>query len=218
MWWNMSTEMRAEFEDWHSHEHFPERLGIPGFLRSSRWCAADGGAGVFVLYELEDHGILSSPAYLERLNDPTPWTRKLMPHHTDMMRSQSRVLASWGGLTALCAMTLRFVSGETGDRRAFCSAIRGVLAGLAARRGLVGVHLLEHEAPSIEQTAEQKIRGVPDRFAELVVLVTAYDETALRTLTSTDLSVASLRALGANKPPSPNYFLLSHCALPPDVQ
>ena len=34
MWWDMAPEMKADFEDWHSHEHFPERLGIPGFLRA----------------------------------------------------------------------------------------------------------------------------------------------------------------------------------------
>jgi hypothetical protein len=37
MWWNMATERREEFEHWHSHDHFPERMGIPGFQRGSRW-------------------------------------------------------------------------------------------------------------------------------------------------------------------------------------
>jgi len=35
MWWNIAPEHREEFEHWHSHEHFPERMGIPGFLRGS---------------------------------------------------------------------------------------------------------------------------------------------------------------------------------------
>ena len=48
MWWDMAPEARADFEDWHSHEHFPERLGIPGFRRGSRWCSAAGGEGFFV--------------------------------------------------------------------------------------------------------------------------------------------------------------------------
>jgi hypothetical protein len=53
MWWNMVPSQRAEFEDWHSHEHFPERMGIPGFLRGSRWAKVDGGEGFFVIYELD---------------------------------------------------------------------------------------------------------------------------------------------------------------------
>ena len=42
MWWDISPEMRAEWEDWHTHEHMPERLGIPGFLRGTRWVADSG--------------------------------------------------------------------------------------------------------------------------------------------------------------------------------
>ena len=53
MWWDMAPAHRVEFEDWHSHEHFAERLGIPGFLRGSRWADAAGGNGFFVMYELD---------------------------------------------------------------------------------------------------------------------------------------------------------------------
>jgi hypothetical protein len=49
MWWDMAPEMRAEFEHWHTHEHFPERLGIPGFLRAARWADVQGD-GFFVMY------------------------------------------------------------------------------------------------------------------------------------------------------------------------
>ena len=43
MWWEVSAEDRAELEHWHAHEHFPERLGLPGFRRASRWTAVDDG-------------------------------------------------------------------------------------------------------------------------------------------------------------------------------
>src|ERR1700709_2322963 len=89
MWWDMAPAMRQEFEDWHTHEHFPERLGVPGFLRSSRWTSANGGEGIFVLYELRDHEVLSSAEYVGRLNAPTPWSTKLMPHHKNMVRTQN---------------------------------------------------------------------------------------------------------------------------------
>ena len=62
MWWDMTPALRAEFEDWHSHEHFPERMGVPGFRRGTRWISATGDDSVFVLYEVESHDTLSSPA------------------------------------------------------------------------------------------------------------------------------------------------------------
>ena len=51
MWWDVAPEMKAEWEDWHSHEHMPERLAIPGFLRGTRWIALSGEPSYFVLYE-----------------------------------------------------------------------------------------------------------------------------------------------------------------------
>jgi hypothetical protein len=47
MWWNMASDLRSEFEDWHSHEHFPERMRIPGFRRGSRWAGEGGAEGFF---------------------------------------------------------------------------------------------------------------------------------------------------------------------------
>ena len=32
----------AEHDEWHTHEHLPERLSIPGFLRGTRWIAVRG--------------------------------------------------------------------------------------------------------------------------------------------------------------------------------
>jgi len=97
MWWDVAGDVRAEFEHWHSHEHFAERMAIPGFRRASRWRSASDGSGVFVMYELENHDVLSSPAYLARLNAPTPWSTKMMPHHRGMVRTQCRVLETRGG-------------------------------------------------------------------------------------------------------------------------
>jgi hypothetical protein len=42
MWWEIDAACRDDFEHWHSHEHLPERLGIPGFRRATRWRQADG--------------------------------------------------------------------------------------------------------------------------------------------------------------------------------
>src|SRR3569623_2443815 len=114
MWWDIAPEMRGEFQHWHTHEHFPERLSIPGFLRAARWASVEGD-GFFVMYELADHGVLSSPEYLARLNAPTPWSRKLMPHHANMVRSQCEVLESAGAIASCYALTARFSPGSAAD-------------------------------------------------------------------------------------------------------
>jgi hypothetical protein len=113
MWWNVTSEMRPEWEDWHTHEHMPERLAIPGLLRGSRWIAASGAPSYFVLYELDRVETLTGAAYLARLNDPTPWSRQTMPHHCNMVRSLCEVRASFGrGLAGVLAMLQAEVAPE----------------------------------------------------------------------------------------------------------
>ncbi|MFN6994704.1 MAG: hypothetical protein ACK4PH_10900, partial [Aquincola tertiaricarbonis] len=147
MWWDMAAETRPDFEHWHSHEHFPERLGIPGFLRASRWRSTvaheDGGEGFFVMYELADHTTLSSAAYLARLNAPTPWSTRLMPHHRHMVRSQCRVMASAGSAVSGHALTLRMATGGV-TQAGMVEAFGPLCARLALLPGLAGAHLLRH--------------------------------------------------------------------------
>ncbi|RXN83633.1 hypothetical protein C7R54_25470 [Achromobacter aloeverae] len=217
MWWNMADSMRSEFEDWHTHEHFPERLGVPGFLRSTRWTDAHGGAGVFVIYELDTHAVLSSAAYLGRLNAPTPWSRKLMPYHQDMVRSQSHVLATYGSLTARHALTVRLMADGARGVERLCAGLREALACLPGQAGLTGAHLFRHEAPEIAQTTEQKIRKAPDQTVDAVVLLTGYDEAALRAAAAGHLNETALIALGAIGAPAVNLYTLSHSALRSDI-
>ncbi len=196
MWWEIASAAREEFLDWHTHEHLPERLAIPGFRRGSRWACADGGDGFFVMYELESIGVLTGPAYMARLNDPTPWSRKMMPEHRGMVRSLTRVSLSHGGGGASALLTLRLspAPGAAGRLRAGLAAC---LAALPDRPGINGAHLLE-TVPASEAgtpTREQQIRG-GDLTADWVVLVSGYDPGALRVLRDGVLSDAALARAG----------------------
>src|SRR4029079_18499992 len=148
MWWDMSASRRPEFEHWHTHEHLPERLGIPGFRRATRWTSADDGEGIFVMYELDDYDVLASPAYLARLNAPTPWSTRLMPEHRNMVRSQCRVLESCGINPARHALTARR-SHALGRDQELRAAIRRVVVHSRLQAGFAGLQLLRHETPSI---------------------------------------------------------------------
>ena len=196
MWWDIAGETRAEFEHWHSHEHFPERLAIPGFLRASRWSSAEGGTGFFVLYELADYGVLASPAYLARLNAPSPWSARMMPQHRNMVRSQCRVLESRGAMLSRLVLTIRLAP-AAGRAEALQSALRALADGLVQRPGIAGMHLLRHEKPSIAVTEEQRMRGLRDEAADWIVLLSAYDSAELRAVAAAELGDAALEEMGA---------------------
>jgi hypothetical protein len=215
MWWDIAPDMRPEFEDWHSHEHFQERLGVSGFRRASRWASADGGEGFFVLYELEDHGVLASAPYAARLNAPTPWSVRMMPHHRNMVRSQCRVLESRGAVTASHALTVR-MSPAAAEGKLLRAAVGELSQSAWMRPGLVGMHLLRHEAPALARTAEQKIRGDADRVADWVIVASGYDAAALRELGHGELSGAALEAMGAAPGAEQHLYRLTHSAVPAD--
>jgi len=206
MWWDMAPAERAEFEDWHSHEHFPERMGIPGFMRGSRWASAEGTDGFFVLYELDEYETLTSGHYLARLNDPTPWSTKMMPYHRNMVRSQCRVTESFGGGVARSMMTLR-VSPKPGEADALRRHLQDVLSRLPAQPGLTGAHLLHTQTPETGLTQEQKIRGGADAVADWIVLVSGYDAAELSSIAANELSDESLSRAGAFQPHRSHFDL-----------
>lgn len=217
MWWDVAADVRPEFEHWHAHEHFPERLGIPGFRRGSRWTSAEGAEGFFVMYELEDYDVLSSAAYATRLNTPTPWSTRMMPNHRNMVRSQCRVLESEGAVIARHASTIRLsLAKETPD--AFRRAVAALGRSLRGKPGIVGLHLLRHENPPLAATTEQKIRGGSDRVADWVLIACGYDAAALRELGQTDLSADALGRLGAAPGSERHLYGLAYSATPSDVR
>jgi hypothetical protein len=216
MWWDMAASRRSEFEDWHTHEHFPERLGIPGFLRATRWTSADGGEGFFVMYELDAYEVLASPAYAVRLNAPTPWSTRLMPDHRNMIRSQCRVLESCGINPARNALTIR-LSPASGREKELRAAIRDMSEHIPFQRGFAGLHLMRHETPPIATTEEQKIRGNADRTADWVLVACGYEADALRGLSERELSSESLIGMGAAPGAECGLYALSCSATPSDV-
>lgn len=216
MWWDVAADQRPEFEDWHGHEHFQERLAIPGFRRASRWTSADGGEGFFVMYELADHDVLASAPYATRLNAPTVWSTRMMPHHRNMVRSQCRVLESQGAVTARHALTVR-LSPAAGRAESLRQSLAGLAQSVWLRPGLVGLHLLRHETPPLAATTEQKIRGNADRYADWVLVACGYDASALRALGAAEFDEARLRDRGAAPGIESHLYALAYSATPADV-
>lgn len=196
MWWHIAPEQRSEFLDWHTHEHFHERLRIAGFQRGTRWASEDDATGFFVMYELSDREVLAGPAYLERLNNPTPWSVKMMPHHAGMVRTLCQVNASAGAGVGRYMLTLRLspAAERAPQLRAY---LEELVARLPVRRGVTGVHWLEKaDVGQVAQTQEQRIRG-QDRSADWVFLVCGYDAEDLRDLLAAELAPDVLEMHGA---------------------
>lgn len=192
---DVAPDAIAEHDDWHTHEHLPERLSIPGFLRGSRWVATRGHPRYLVLYEVADLATMTSAAYLERLNHPTAWTSKMMPHYRDMTRGLCAVSGSAGlGLGGL-AYVVRFRADPGSHEGTRDWLLHELVPKLPAQRGLGSAHLLEG-AIAAPMTKEQRIRGT-DAAIDSALLVTGYEEEALLRLE--DLGLAQRGAVVARR-------------------
>ena len=174
IWSEIDPGMLEEHDAWHCTEHFPERMAIPGFLSGRRTAALDAATRPqrFIFYEIESVATATSAAYLERLNNPTPWSRKIMAA-SRLNRTLCRIVASEGFGVGGHLLTRRVST--HGERLA------AEVAAIAGAPGIVGAHLLQKDAQVVRPlTGEEKLRrGGRDASADWILLVEAYAAEAL---------------------------------------
>jgi hypothetical protein len=166
-----------EHDRWHTHEHLPERLSIPGFRRGTRWIATEGGPRYMVLYEVASLETLASEPYLARLNNPTPWTASMMPHYRGMTRGLCAVLGSYGRGQGGAAALIRFTTEENRAASLRRWLLEEALPGVPQLPGLGSAHLLQG-AQAAAMTNEQRIRGA-DRAVASALILSGYDRSAV---------------------------------------
>ena len=195
IWCDVAFDVRPEFDHWHAHEHMPERLAIPGFLRGSRW-VSERGEGYFILYEAQSEDVITGASYLERLNNPTPWSRKMMRHHRNMVRGLCHVEASGGTALGQALATVRFTA-EPAKSAELLAGMRDLLAAMPQREGLVAAALLRDLGRMpLRETAEQRLRG-GDSAPHWIALVSGYRADAVDNVVAQELGEANLCSHGA---------------------
>ena len=171
IWHNVPPEARADYFEWHNREHMAERVGIPGFLRGRRYVALNGDPEFCTLYEAESLEVLTGSDYTARLDNPTPWTRRVAPHLHGNVRSLCRVVLSLGTGQGGLMMSWRY-DVMPGKEEAHRTLVEAKLRLLAERPRIVGAHLClgDREASSV-QTAEKKSRPTKALTPSWVVMV-----------------------------------------------
>jgi hypothetical protein len=209
----MTPEGDMEMIRWHDREHVAERVGVPGFLRGRRYAHATAPRQYLDFYETESVETIRSDPYLARLNNPTPWTQRVLPHFRDTFRIGCRVLASVGRAQSGTMLTLRLgpAKGRDADLRSWITG--AAPAELAEPTGVVGVHVLEtmSETTSI-RTAEGKLKGGEVGAAEVVppfvLVVEVTDPRGADALLAGPLAGGALAAHGAAPNPVAGVYRL----------
>jgi hypothetical protein len=79
IWCEIGSEDLVDYHNWQTQEHIADRIYSPGFLGMRLFTNVENPCAHFFLYATENPGVLSSPSYLKILDNPTPWTKRLMP-------------------------------------------------------------------------------------------------------------------------------------------
>ena len=168
IWNDMDAEHQDFYEQWYMTEHFPERLGVPGFRRGRRYEAVEADRRYFSFYELDSPDVLFGEAYLARLNAPTAWTQRIMSVWKGMFRTicerVERKGSALGGYVAAARWEAP-VALEPG----IADRIRGGLADPS----VVAVDVWRAYERQNAATQESQKRGGPDRMITAAVIVEA---------------------------------------------
>jgi hypothetical protein len=160
IWHDIEPGAEAEYMEWHTREHMPERLGVPGFTVGKRLINHDLGRYRYgTIYGGETLEVFGSPAYLERLNHPTPWSLQVQPAFRNFLRVACVRLASRGVGEggALATVRLDLAEGATEhDLRGGADQLAGALLALT---GVCCAHVaLARAEVSAVRTRETELR------------------------------------------------------------
>lgn len=81
-WTDVDPLFEAEFNAWYDNEHIPRLMQVPGCVSGARYRALRGWPRYLAMYELEDHNVLRSAAFLDSVRyQPSAQRTKVSPSH-----------------------------------------------------------------------------------------------------------------------------------------
>ena len=166
IWHDIVPEHQTDVLSWYDREHHFERLAVPGFRSVRRYQAEPGTSPqLFIRYETESTATLSAPAYLERLNQPTPWTLRCQPQFRGNSRTVCERIESHGGAEGGCAVTIRLAGPMSAE-------LRQAIGSACELPGALG---WERWAADLQRstipTREKQLRGGEDRYAATILVL-----------------------------------------------
>jgi hypothetical protein len=178
LWNDIDPDVEADYERWHTLEHVPERVGIPGFLAGRRYRSdAAGQTRYFTLYVVNDTAVFDSAAYGDVIEHPTPWSATMRPRLRNVAREICETVASNTGAAADNAKeTAALACARFTCRADAAPEVDALLTACASVAGVRAVHLgktRESVPPAFQQWAQ---REAPSH----VLLIEGADESTLR--------------------------------------
>ena len=219
IWNDLDPEIETDYHEWYWQEHLLERLAVPGFLTARRYEVVGRGPKYFSFYLTTSVEVLKSPAYLQRIHNPTEWTRRCMASFRNMNRTACRQTIDLGRGIGGAAVTMEIETAagqEDSLRRKISDSLFPELLKSPGATGLLRCQLWEGDPGITDQkTAEQALRGGEDKMVNWVVLIEA-SSPAQAEKAGQRLSAYPFAQGGAKKVGPPYVYRLLHYLQSPD--
>lgn len=201
IWTDIEPAAEADFNDWYENEHLAERTGIQGFRNGRRFRASSGKPCYLALYETDSPDVLYSPSYHARMDDPTPWTQRIIPNFRHTIRMTYAVRERLGQGGAGVVASIRFMPQLKRKDELMSWLSENALPHTLQQSGVIGTWLLEpHVTQGSDDTdtmGEGKLRVGWDTSEPWAVIVEATSLEAARAVQQRILPRSALRDHGA---------------------
>ena len=186
-WGGILENKEIEYNEWHSKEHMPERISLPGFLRGLRAVGIPGtdiNHKYFMMHEAETKEVFTSRKYLERLNNPTEWTKAILSNYLSPSRTICSVISSKSiGLGGYLA-TIRFL-GEKIPNNVSVENLKSFTSKILKLNGITGMHVILGDSSYGQMNTEEKkyrsSQGLNDQIVSQAVIFEGLDYNFLET-------------------------------------
>jgi hypothetical protein len=164
IWSDVAPESETDYLHWLTREHVVERLSTEGFVAVRVFRAENVEARRYlIIYELESVDALDGPDYLRKLNNPTPWSQRIMPTLQNFVRGGGPIVARAGTGKGSFLLPIT-VDSIPADGRAIVEA-------LAREDRVCSVVLMRtDQARTGVETLEKTMRRKDESFAGLLLI------------------------------------------------
>jgi hypothetical protein len=172
--------LEEEFNDWYDFEHFPQRMGVPGFVSGERWVAIAGWPRYLARYKLRDFGVFDSPDYLAISgSNNSPWSKRVLPRTLGRQRLALEVLSQKAThLNATCLCLIMWTLDDAGHFEGFLQqaltrveSLTGVTEAQWCRseKQVVGVLGFDHIITQQDLTLLSRVEGAGTRMINIYI-------------------------------------------------
>ena len=207
-WGGVLPKHDLDYNLWHSLEHMPERMSVSGFLRAFRCVGlkdTNGNDKYFMMYDVKNKDILSSKQYLNRLNNPTEWTSKILSKYVYPSRAICEVIKTKSLTTGLSGffVTIRYLA-KSNEIKKFYNISDEIMR----QNGIFSIHCFQSDKGiSLLKTKEKVIRsfqGYEDEIIDYAVVIECLNINKAKRLLLDEFKIKS------NKKLKINFYQLQH--------